>query len=121
MRTMRWQYCVGVAAAAWLLLGSALAFAGWAVSEPFAPMVNAVVVAVALVIFATLSLVLRLDWNGWATLSIGAWALAAASMLRAMHAWLPVLLLGLITFALCGWVLMSTPSAWRRGDGRRVR
>lgn len=120
MKTMRWQHCVGVAAAAWLLLASALAGAGrWGLSPPFGPMANAVVVATALVVFATLALVLRLDWNGWATLLIGAWAMAASSMLRATHAWTPVLLLGLIALALCGGRLMSAPPPWRRRDGHR--
>lgn len=120
MVTMRWQQCVGMAAAAWLLLGSALASAGrWGLPVPFAPMANAIVVAAALIVFATLALALRLNWNGWATLSIGAWALATLSMLRATRGWVAVLLFGLVALALCGGLLTSAPP-WRRRDGHRI-
>lgn len=121
MKTMRWQHCVGLAAAAWLLLASGIMSAGWlGFSMPFGTMVDAVVVAVALAVFATLALALRLSWDGWATLSIGAWALAASAMLRAAHAWMPVLLLGPIALCLCGGLLMSAPPSWRRRDGHRI-
>jgi len=120
MNTMRWQQWVGVAAAAWLLLASGLASAArLGLSMSFGPMADAIVVAVGLVVFATLALVLRLNWSGWTTLSIGAWALAASAMLRAVHEWMPILLLGLMALVLCGGLLMSAPPPWRRRDGHR--
>lgn len=122
MKTMRWQqHCVGVATAAWLLIGSGVAFSDqWGLSVPFAPMANAMAVAVALVVFATFALVLHLNWNGRATLSITAWALAVSTMLRATHAWMPVLLLGLAALALCGALLLTAPPSTRRRDGHRA-
>lgn len=116
MKTMRWTHCVGLAAGAWLLL-ACTHFGNLTV--PFAPMADAVVVAVALIIFATLALVLRLSWNGWATVLIGVWVAAASSIFHATEALVPLLLVGLIGFALCAALLMSESSRRHRQSGRR--
>jgi hypothetical protein len=81
---------------------------------PFVPMANAVVVAAALVVFATLAVVLRLGWSGSATWLVGAWALAASALLRAAHAFMPVLLLGLVALAICGGLVRSTQGSRSR-------
>lgn len=115
MKTMSWEHFVGLAAGAWLLL--ATGGAGHS-SVPFASIANAEVVAIGLVVFGTLALVLRLNWNGWATLSIAAWALAASSILHASHAWMPLLLLSLVALGLCKGFLMSALPPSHRGDRR---
>jgi len=111
MNMKQWQHCVVLAGGTSLLLACCSLWEHWV---PFAPMAHAVVVASALVAFATLALVLRLNWNGWATLSIVTWALTASSMLDAMHAWTAVPLLGLAALALCGGSLVATPPPRRR-------
>lgn len=116
MKTMRWEHFVGLAVGAWLLL--AADDMGYS-SVPFASIANAVVVAVGLVVFATLALVLHLNWNGWATLSIGAWALAASSVLHLAQAWTPLLLLGWVALGLCSGVLLNAPPPSRRRDRQR--
>src|SRR6185437_4223390 len=83
MTTMRRTHCVAMAAGAWLLL----ACTGLQeMTVPFTPVANAVVIAVALILFATFALVLRFDWSGWATLLIAAWVALALPMLRATQA-----------------------------------
>lgn len=116
MNTMRWTHCVGLGAGVWLLL-ACTHFENLAV--PFAPMADAVAVAVALIIFATLGLVLHLGWNGWATVMIGAWVAAASSVFQATHALIPLFLVGLVGLALCAALLTSELSRWRRQSGRR--
>jgi general stress protein CsbA len=73
-----------------------------------------------LVAFATLALVLRLNWKGWATLSIVAWALIASAMLSLTHAWTAVLLLGLSALALCVGSLAATLPRRRKHRGPGV-
>ena len=116
MKTIRWEHFVGLAAGAWLLL--AAGGMGYS-SVPFASIANAVVVAVGLVVFATLALVLHLNWNGWATLSIAAWALTASSMLHLAPGWMPLLLLGWVGLGLCTGLLLSAPPTSRRRDRQR--
>lgn len=118
MKTIRWEHFVALAAGAWLLL--AVPGRGYP-SVPFASVANAVVVAVGLVVFATFALVLHLNWNGWATLSIGAWALIASSMLHLSPAWMPLLLLGWAALGLCIGLLLSAPPRSRRRDRQRFR
>jgi uncharacterized membrane protein YgaE (UPF0421/DUF939 family) len=116
MKPIRREHFLGLAAgASSLLAGSGVAY--W--SGSLASIANAVVVAVGLAVFATLALVLHLNWNGWATLSIGAWAFAAASILHATDAWMPVILLGLVAVGLCSALLMSTLPPSRRRDRQR--
>jgi hypothetical protein len=117
MNMKRWQHRVVLAGGVSLLLASGSLRDG---SVPFAPMANAVVVASVLVAFATLALVLRLNWNGWATLSIVTWALIASAMLSVTHAWTAVLLLGLSALALCVGSLAATPPRRRRPHGHGV-
>lgn len=115
MTTMRWAHCVVVAAGAWLLLASA----GFPdLTVPFAPMAVAVVVAVALAIFATFAFMLRLDWSGWATLLIAAWAAAASSMLRSTQALMPLLLVSVVGLSLCAGLLISALPRRRRRSRR---
>jgi hypothetical protein len=115
MTTLRWTYCVALAVGAWLL-PACTGLRDLAV--PFAPMADAVAVAVGLVVFATLALMLRLDWNGWATLLIAAWAAAASSMLRATQALLPLLLVSSVGLLLCAALLLSGLPRQRRRGGR---
>lgn len=113
MKTMRWTHCVGLAAATWLLLACT---GFWDFKVGFAPMADAVIVAVALAVFATFALVLRLNWNGWATLLLAAWAAAAASILDATHALMPMLSTALVGLDLCTWRLVTArPPRRRRG------
>lgn len=116
MNTMRWTHCVGLGAGVWLLL-ACTHFGN--LTAPFAPMADAVVVAVALIMFATLGLLLHLDWNGWATVMIGAWVVAASAILQATHALVPLFLVGLVGLALCAALLTSEMSRRRRQSGRR--
>lgn len=115
MKTMRWTHCMAVVAGTWLLLTCA-GLGNLAV--PFAPMVSAMVAGAVLMIFATFALVLQLQWDGWATLLICAWAVAASSMLRATHALMPLLLIGGVALALCG-ALLTDAARGRRYGSRR--
>jgi len=113
MNMLRWTHCVALAAGAWLLLACA-----W-LTVPFVPMANATVVAVALVLFATLALVLRLKWSGWATLLIAAWVAAASPMLRATQALMPLLLVSSAGLVLCAGLLATALPRRRRRHGLR--
>jgi len=117
MTTMRRTHCVAMAAGAWLLL----ACTGLQeMTVPFTPVANAVVIAVALILFATFALVLRFDWSGWATLLIAAWVALALPMLRATQALMPLLLVSIVGLGLCAGLFMSTLPRQRRRHGRRV-
>lgn len=116
MKTMRRDHFIGLAAGAWLLLAAG----GMGHSSvPSASIADAVVVAIGLIVFAALALVLHLEWNGWATLSIGAWALTASALLHLAPAWMPLLLLGWVALALCSGLLLSAPPPSRRRDRQR--
>ena len=117
MKTMRLEHFAGLAAGAWLLL--AAGGVGYS-SVPVAPIASAVVVAVGLVVFSTLALVLRLDWNNWATLAVGAWALSASSIVHMAHDWMALLLLGVVALGLCSGLLTSALPPSRRRDRPRL-
>jgi hypothetical protein len=116
MKTMRGPHCVALAAGAWLLAGTGLQ----GLTVPFSPMSNAVVIAVVLVLFATLALVLRFQWSGWATLLVAAWAASSSSMLGATQALMPLMLVSFAGLALCVGLLMIALPRQRRRQGRRV-